>query len=505
MSHSTTYKRTLSGSLGAGLGSIFSSTGRSYYILEHRVSSQYHHAGEAQEIIVDQAEIGRDSKCQVQFDESFRTVSRRHAAIVRDGENWKLVQLSQTNQTFLNGHPVANEWYLQNGDEIQLSVNGPKLGFIVPQGNRSKTGSIALTRRLSLFRQQALKPYKTAMAAMAVVIILLAAGGTWYGIEKDKEIAGLIERGKVTEEELAAARTAADEQRIASEEKMAKLEADLARSKRQLNDLKKNLEQLPSQGVGSGSVPSVKTGSSTGQTDLDACMPYVYFVVMRRLEMTFQGETKVVENLGSGTGFLLNDGRFITARHVVQPWMFPSSEDDKLDIVANIVSHNGGSVKLYLDAYSPTGDKMTFVSTNARVDASSDKAYKFDDGSCMLLPEDDSKDWASFQTNKRGNLVCNNTLSKQLPLQADLKILGYPMALGANSVDDISPIYSQAIVAKAGLDKGVILTTATTFEHGNSGGPVFATLENGEMYVVGIVSAGAGRSTGFIVPISVVK
>lgn len=177
-----TYKRSLAGSVGAGLSSVFNAGGRTYYILEHKVSSQYHRAGEAQEIIVDQIEIGRDPKCQVQFDENFKTVSRRHAAIVRDGENWKLVQLSNTNQTFLNGRPVVKEWYLQNGDEIQLSVNGPKLGFIVPTGNKSKTGSIALSRRLSLFRQQALKPYKTAMAVMSTVIVLLIAGGVSYGI-----------------------------------------------------------------------------------------------------------------------------------------------------------------------------------------------------------------------------------------------------------------------------------------------------------------------------------
>ena len=182
-----TYKRSLAGSVGAGLSSVFNAGGRTYYILEHKVSSQYHRAGEAQEIIVDQIEIGRDPKCQVQFDENFKTVSRRHAAIVRDGDNWKLVQLSNTNQTFLNGHPVANEWYLQNGDEIQLSVNGPKLGFIVPSGNKSKTGSIALSRRLSLFRQQALKPYKTAMAIMATIIFLLIAGGVSWGIYDHKQ------------------------------------------------------------------------------------------------------------------------------------------------------------------------------------------------------------------------------------------------------------------------------------------------------------------------------
>ena len=134
-----TYKRSLSGSVGAGLSSVFGGGGRTYYILEHKVSSKYHKAGEAQEIIVDQIELGRDSKCQVQFDESFKTVSRRHAAIVRDGDNWKLIQLSQTNTTFLNGRPVQNEWYLQNGDEIQLSVNGKTHGSLQGQDYRRDT------------------------------------------------------------------------------------------------------------------------------------------------------------------------------------------------------------------------------------------------------------------------------------------------------------------------------------------------------------------------------
>lgn len=128
------YKNTLSGSVGAGMGSIFAPGGKKYYILEHKVSSKYHRAGECQEIIVDNITLGRDSHCQVRFDESFKTVSRRHAAIVKDGDMWKLVQISQTNSTFLNGRPIKTEWYLQNGDEIQLSVNGPKLGFIIPTG-----------------------------------------------------------------------------------------------------------------------------------------------------------------------------------------------------------------------------------------------------------------------------------------------------------------------------------------------------------------------------------
>lgn len=177
---SETYKKTVKGTLGAGMSSLFGGVSN-YYVLEHKVSSKYHKLGEAQEIIVDYAEIGRDRDCAVRFDESFNTVSRKHAAIVKKDDNWKLVQLSQTNSTFLNGHKVADEWYLQNGDEIQLSVNGPKIGFIIPQSTGKNT-SMNLTHRLSLFRQQALRPYRTAVIVLGILLLLVIGGGVGYGM-----------------------------------------------------------------------------------------------------------------------------------------------------------------------------------------------------------------------------------------------------------------------------------------------------------------------------------
>ena len=123
------YKHSLFGSLGSGMKSIISGSMKSYYILEHKIGSRYHHAGELQEIIIDQIEIGRDPTCQVRYDEVFETVSRRHAAIIREGNHWKLVPMSQTNPSFINGEIVHKEWYLQHGDEIQCAVNGPKFIF----------------------------------------------------------------------------------------------------------------------------------------------------------------------------------------------------------------------------------------------------------------------------------------------------------------------------------------------------------------------------------------
>ena len=65
-----TYKKSFAGSVGAGMGSLIGGGNKTYYVLEHKVSSKYHKAGEAQEIIVDQVELGRDSNCAVQLSRS---------------------------------------------------------------------------------------------------------------------------------------------------------------------------------------------------------------------------------------------------------------------------------------------------------------------------------------------------------------------------------------------------------------------------------------------------
>ena len=169
------------------MASVFNASGRQYYILEHKTESQYHHVGESQKIIVDQVELGRDGGCQVRFDESFETVSRRHAAIVKEGDGWKIINLSTTNATYVNGQPIQGEWKLTSGDEIRLSSKGPVMGFIVPQGKQSMVSSIGLTERMNLFRKQALRPYKTAIWVLAIVLLVAIAGlMTWNIMQANK-------------------------------------------------------------------------------------------------------------------------------------------------------------------------------------------------------------------------------------------------------------------------------------------------------------------------------
>lgn len=108
---------------------VYGNTARMYYYLEHKVEPMSHKAAENQRISAEHVEIGRDSGCEVRLDERFTTVSRRHAAITKDGSYWKLIPLSQTNATFVNGIRVHKEWFLKHNDEIQCAINGPVLVF----------------------------------------------------------------------------------------------------------------------------------------------------------------------------------------------------------------------------------------------------------------------------------------------------------------------------------------------------------------------------------------
>jgi len=60
----------------------------------------------------------------------------------------------------------------------------------------------------------------------------------------------------------------------------------------------------------------------------DMLKEHVYFLEVTRFEMVHpDGRKQELEMSLSGTGFLTDDGRFITARHCVQFWRFEPSGD----------------------------------------------------------------------------------------------------------------------------------------------------------------------------------
>lgn len=499
------YRNTLSGSIGAGMGSLFAPGGKKYYILEHRVTSKYHRAGESQEIIVDNIELGRDPHCQVRFDESFKTVSRHHAAIVRDGDMWKLVQISKTNTTFLNGHPVRTEWYLQNGDEIQLSVNGPKLGFIVPTGKKSTVGSIGLTRRLSLFRQQALRPYKTAITVLSCFLVL-AVGGltTWnYMLKKDIDIYS----GRIKE-------------LVSSREELIEIIEQQTEEIKRLDSLLK-IRPKPI-------IKYIEKNTDPAANELAKLEGDVFFIQTMKVVVTdghnefvlktlFKDEDGKIKKgnygLGTSTGFLCSDGCFITAKHCIESWKFIR---EKKDLPTDIESLNmflaavNGEFQIvaYFRAVSSTKE-FFFKSTDFKTDVSTEKRIALAENiSIPMASLTDGTDWAYTRCDVKGKIETDANLSANLAGGIELDVLGFPFGYGANDTKNLSCLYGSCRTARSGLDGGLIKITGRNYEQGNSGGPVFCK-DKGKYKVVGIVSYSIVRGTnttlGGLVPICNLK
>jgi pSer/pThr/pTyr-binding forkhead associated (FHA) protein len=507
-----TYKRTFSGSVGAGIGSLIGGRNKQYYMLEHRITSRYHRAGETQEIIVDQIEIGRDRSCQVRFDETFPTVSRRHAAIIREGDRWKLINISKTNPTLLNGNPVSQEWYLQSGDEIQLSVGGPKLGFIIPSGNG--TGSIGLTRRLGLFGQQALRPYRRAIVLLSVALLLAVAGMTTWKLHGDSISGSKIDSLTLKADSLEiTSKTQYDSFRAEQDslvQVIEKTKKDLGDEKERNKKMKADLERR----IGSFSSPSqsskprttpVTVGSAVIDNEaVEACLPYIYFIYVEKIEIISPDKERFETDSyrWTATGFLLEDGRLVTARHAVEPWYFIRSYSDSVNLILNYTATNGGRVTVHFAAISSTGDCRRFTNHDVVCHRSSDRSVVTEEGFELHLSVKNDGDWAYLSGNGGGGLKIDKRAAVSLARGVELTILGFPLGLGVNAVNDIKPIWSRAITSSEGLNNGVILTTDTNYEHGSSGGPALYKDAGGNLVVVGIVSSMAGRSTGFIVPVS---
>ena len=518
------YNRSLSGSVGAGLGSVFNAAGKRFYVLEHKVSSKYHRAGERQQVIVDQIELGRDSRCQVRFDETFNTVSRRHAAIFKDGDGWKLMQLSKVNSTLLNGTKIEDSWYLQDGDEIQLAMNGPKLGFIVPQEGNGLVKSIGFTQRLNLFRKQALLPYKRALWIILILLILLAAGisgWVWYQGEKIKDQQQIIETQVVEIRKQGDIKAIQDSIISKQNQMIDSLQVSAAEQLIEMNNLKSNVSSVKAsidkevkrlqseirnnQNADSGLAESA---GIENMSDISKLSTSIYFIFTTKVEVIYNGERTEIDDYSlSGTGFLLDDGRLVTARHCVEPWYFPSSERD---VYLSHISLSGGKVITHLVAISSDGTQLEFTNQDMMCDRKNfiKKSVTFENGESLEYAYLAIKsDWAYIKTRKQGGLKYDGTLSQQLQQGESVCILGFPYMLGVadvNSQRQMQPSYSESKIARSGITSGgVIQLSNKGFEQGNSGGPVFVK-RNGEYIVVAIVSHGR-ESVGLVVPISVMN
>jgi len=567
----TNYKRTVAGSVGAGMGAIFNGSGRKYYILEHKTDSKYHHLGESQKIIIDQIELGRDSSCQVRFGEDFPTVSHHHAAIVREGEGWKLVHLSQTNNTYVNGQPVSGDCRLNSGDEIRLSSNGPVMGFIVPQGAKSVVSSIGLTERMSLFRKQALKPYKTALSILAILLVLVVCGLIFTRVDLGKaqdqivaadatitqmtaDLKSVAEEKKALETEIGDMKKSMDEAADKNSEEYKKLSdryyaavAKQSELQSKTKELEEKIEKVseapvaeslpsaastptqPSNVAETPAEPAAQEAPTSAFATIDACCNYVFYVRMDDLEVFTPDNVSLVkfstDGIVGGTGFLMDNGVFATARRVIEPWYYykgrlgkdNSGKDwsfEDIQVLANI----GYKVVAHYSAYSPTSN-FKFANTDIRKKSNVKYDSEFYTTSSYVIANKTIKklvskkdvtiywhtnyaasDWASFNPGLAGGLQFNDSWS-QNPVRATVKIIGFPRKEGYVDSQAVDPVIRTNDINTSTLNKDKVIELASqTYEIGNDGGPVLVNID-GVWTVVGILSHTDNNGRDYAVPV----
>ena len=205
-----------------------------------------------------------------------------------------------------------------------------------------------------------------------------------------------------------------------------------------------------------------------------------------------------------GTGFLTEDGRFVTARHVAEPWMNPV--DTLLVEWSTLVENTNrkarsDSLRLvsHLTAMNTEGAVLHFRTDTARLDRSRDRLYNagtrqeprwkrsivgvFRDFDCEL------GDWTCFRTGSKGKVVTAS------PRQLAGLRRGQPLLFIGCKADirqerlSLNPTRGELKQPPQWQDRAhaTCLYHDSSFDNGDSGGPVLSRI-HGRILAVGIIS-----------------
>jgi pSer/pThr/pTyr-binding forkhead associated (FHA) protein len=462
--------------------------------------------GKSETIVMPYVILGRDPSCNVRFGEVYPTVSRKHAAIERQAENITIIKnLSDTNPTLVNGRPVKGQWFLNNGDTIQLSMEGPRMQFNIAADGMKKMG---VTERVAAVAKQMEAKHKRTLSLLTACFVLLFMGSSAYYYT---QISDLSEKLIGNQMQLAQMEEDAKKREEQSRKREDSLSAAFNKEKeKMLNKIKKLDLKIKKISYAEG---NVKLGKADGVPK--EVNDQIYFIRVRSFKtVSAEGRNIELDVRWEGTGFLLDDGRFVTARHVVQPWRFlnkAETDADMQQLYANAVETTGGTLEVQYEAISPNGKKFRFGYQDIVADYSRDEVTNITaqgmDFPVIIANQSGnySTDWATVKVSNPPSSAIRAAYAKSTELKRGEKVAALGYSFGAQmqqSVNNLKPFYSESDVAQDGLNRGAIIVSNRNFEGGHSGGPVFY-VSSGKWFVVGVVSAGI-KSAGIIVPISAI-
>lgn len=477
---------------------VFGKTPRPFFEIEFLTDTSSHKKGERVQILSDYIEFGRDVNCYVNFgnNDDEMMVSRRHLAIVRDGEGWKLLHLSETNNTVVNDgdrcirpNDDFKEYFLQDGDSVKLAETGPAFRFVIPKDNDTESLSKS-TSRTSVFRKmlsQALAPYKRALRWTLAALLLVIAVFIIYAIVSKDKVDKLLE------------------QQHQLEETIANLQGDYSALLNVMDSISNNHDTVIIEvskivtPKGNKLMPMLEALNVKKDIFLVSVDSVVYVTPSERVKLPISW---------NGVGFLLDDGKFVTTRANVEPWL---QQPNKL-IAANkdltrylILASMLDEYKIvaYMRASSTISNTVfTFTSEDFVANRQNDQNVTVPDATGAPTTKDDGtvlyikaafqntlgSDWAycTRTDGKRGSLGVDKDFVKSMKADQTVGTMGFPNGYGVEGT--INPIPTSAKVLRSNHN-GVFIYSSGTSE-GNFGSPVLVE-KNGKLMVIGIVSGGA--------------
>lgn len=391
-----------------------------------------HQAGSHENIFMPHITLGRGPKCHVRFGDNYGTVSREHASISTDSNNVFLNHNPNAkNPTLVNGNAIHSAYSLQNGDEIQLSYDGPRIRF---NTSKVKTSTIGLTSRIGGAISQAVKPYKTALTILGLLLFVaigFAGFNMYQNIQLNKKLADsqLIIESLTTESQKTIAEIEKLEQRgQTSSPRYITLVNQRKEQTRQIQELKENPmsvvrytptkntegkveykydKSIPIPETDEDMAKQVDNGKFRGEKSDEVVdnlntevvkydnLPKndVVFILGKRIEVSFGGKKEIIgvkefypfdqsnpqfedrDGIIFGTGFFTDKGELITARHVVQPWRYAFVTDMGNPIwkELNILEENGAIITMFCNVLSMNGAEHAFSTGKISVDDSKDR------------------------------------------------------------------------------------------------------------------------------------
>ncbi len=441
-------------------------------------------------IIATKCLFGRDEDCTIVFAEEDDTVSSRHACVEYDGQHFYLVHLSQSNPTLLNGKEITEigtRKRLKNNDEIQLSRVGPLFQF---KENDSKL--LKLTQRFQRFAKTTLLPYKVAIGVL-LSVLLLALSLIFYQYSQYEPLLQITQTIRTQHQ--------ADAQKIIE---LNRQNADLQSAMKKGFEFNKASSQP--------TMPRPKPLTTIDiPSEVKKMSGSIYLIRAKSINLLFtDGSEQYIELKNgqgwNGTGFLCLDGRFITARHVIEPWLYFDKNDVDM-IRLNMIATQGGKVTVNFEAQSSNFLTIKFTNQSFTSNTTSDcnaTGTTTTGESVALTKASLQNDWATMKTKyKSGNVLFDAALANNLSQTQALHVLAYSNGDVLQENGKLEPLYSTTTAAQSGTIKGFINVSIRNFETGASGGPVFVN-RNGQFVAVGMVVSKMGE-IGRILPLSVIQ